>query len=99
MQLACFRLLAKKIAPPFKPSVVRPSLLLSIIYRPYAVALQSGLIDVSNFDQEFTSEAATDSVVVESNLSETVQDQFKGFTYNPSNDLLSETPQFGSILT
>jgi len=71
------KLLAKKIQPPFKPSV-------------------SGLIDVSNFDPEFTSETATDSLVTDSNLSETVQDQFRGFTYNPTNEHLRES-QFGSV--
>jgi hypothetical protein len=41
--------------------------------------------DVSNFDAEFTSEAAADSMVV-SHMSETMQDKtkFEGFTYQPS---------------
>ncbi|KAF8931418.1 AGC protein kinase Gad8 [Dissophora ornata] len=60
-------LMAKKIQPPFKPSV-------------------SSAIDTSNFDEEFTSEEPLDSVVESSFLSETVQLQFKGFTYNPAND-------------
>ncbi|KAF9916892.1 AGC protein kinase Gad8 [Lobosporangium transversale] len=60
-------LMAKKIQPPFKPSV-------------------SSAIDTSNFDEEFTSEEPMDSVVESSFLSETVQLQFKGFTYNPAND-------------
>ncbi|GJJ68187.1 serum/glucocorticoid-regulated kinase 2 [Entomortierella parvispora] len=60
-------LMAKKIQPPFKPSV-------------------SSAIDTSNFDEEFTSEEPLDSVVESSFLSETVQLQFKGFTYNPAHD-------------
>ncbi|KAF9511053.1 hypothetical protein BS47DRAFT_1347211 [Hydnum rufescens UP504] len=48
----------------------------------------SGDSDVSNFDAEFTSEAAVDSVVESSNLSQTVQEQFIGFTYNPTSDNL-----------
>ncbi|KAG0243992.1 kinase-like domain-containing protein [Mortierella sp. GBAus27b] len=60
-------LMAKKIQPPFKPSV-------------------SSATDTSNFDEEFTSEEPLDSVVESSFLSETVQLQFKGFTYNPAND-------------
>ncbi|KAF8926234.1 AGC protein kinase Gad8, partial [Haplosporangium bisporale] len=60
-------LMAKKIQPPFKPSV-------------------TSAIDTSNFDEEFTSEEPLDSVVESSFLSETVQLQFKGFTYNPAND-------------
>ncbi|OCB91531.1 AGC/Akt protein kinase [Sanghuangporus baumii] len=63
-------LLAKKIQPPFKPSV-------------------ESVMDVANFDSEFTSETATDSVVLDSQLSETVQDQFRGFTYNPDSEHLS----------
>lgn len=41
------------------------------------------MLDVANFDAEFTSEPASDSVVTDSQLSETVQEQFRGFTYNP----------------
>ncbi|KAG0204486.1 hypothetical protein BGX28_003580 [Mortierella sp. GBA30] len=60
-------LMAKKIQPPFKPSVLSAT-------------------DTSNFDEEFTSEEPLDSVVESSFLSETVQLQFKGFTYNPAQD-------------
>ena len=52
---------------------------------------QESVLDVANFDSEFTSETATDSVVLDSQLSETVQDQFRGFTYNPSDGHLSES--------
>lgn len=65
-------LLAKKIQPPFKPSV-------------------DSVLDVANIDTEFTSEQAIDSVVESSHLSSEVQDQFKGFTYNPNNEHLSES--------
>ncbi|KAL2912644.1 Serine/threonine-protein kinase [Polyrhizophydium stewartii] len=37
--------------------------------------------DTSNFDEEFTSEAPTDSLSEGSQLSEAVQQQFQGFTY------------------
>lgn len=58
-----------------------------------------GLIDVSNFDPEFIQEAPIDSVVEDSNISETVQDQFRGFTYNPTNEALAgENGQYGSVL-
>ena len=56
------KLNAKKIQPPFKPSV-------------------DSAVDVSNFDNEFTSELPTDSVVPDSHLSETVQAQFQGWSY------------------
>jgi len=39
-------------------------------------------VDVSNFDTVFTVEPPVDSVVENSNLSETVQAQFSGFSYN-----------------
>jgi Protein kinase C terminal domain len=45
-------------------------------------------LNFRNFDAEFTSEAAVDSVVESSNLSQTVQEQFIGFTYNPTSDNL-----------
>ena len=70
--LGLYRLMQKKIQPPFKPSV-------------------ESALDVANFDQEFTSETAQDSVVQDSQLSETVQDQFRGFTYNPADEHLSES--------
>ena len=68
-------MLAKKIQPPFKPSV-------------------ESVLDVANFDPDFTNEEAQDSVVEDSHLSETVQDQFKGFTYNPANEHLSESVSY-----
>ncbi|KAF8895323.1 AGC/Akt protein kinase [Infundibulicybe gibba] len=42
-------------------------------------------VDVSNFDTVFTAEAPVDSFVEDSNLSQTVQDQFSGFSFNGSN--------------
>ena len=59
------KLMAKKIQPPFKPSV-------------------ESAIDTSNFDAEFTSEEPMDSVVADSHLSETVQQKFQNWSYNPS---------------
>ncbi|PPQ84675.1 hypothetical protein CVT25_014206 [Psilocybe cyanescens] len=72
------RLLAKKIQPPFKPSV-------------------ESVLDVANFDPDFTNEEAQDSVVTDSALSETVQDQFRGFTYNPANEHLSESVSYPAM--
>ena len=60
------------------------------IQPPFKPSVESAL-DVANFDQEFTSETAQDSVVQDSQLSETVQDQFRGFTYNPADEHLSES--------
>jgi len=72
-------LMAKKIQPPFKPSV-------------------ESVLDVANFDPDFTNEEAQDSVVTDSALSETVQDQFRGFTYNPANEHLSESVSYPTAL-
>ncbi|KAI0061398.1 AGC/Akt protein kinase [Artomyces pyxidatus] len=44
----------------------------------------SSPVDVSNFDTVFTTEAPLDSVVEGSQLSQTVQAQFAGFSYNAS---------------
>ncbi|KAJ2072621.1 Serine/threonine-protein kinase, partial [Coemansia sp. RSA 2337] len=45
--------------------------------------------DTSNFDEEFTTEAPQDSYIADSNLSETVQEQFVGFTYDGSGGAMS----------
>lgn len=39
-------------------------------------------LDTANFDVGFTSEAPQDSVVEDSMLSQTAQNQFQGFSYN-----------------
>ena len=45
-------------------------------------------MDVANFDAEFTSEPPEDSVVDRTNgLSETVQRQFEGFTFNDRSEI------------
>ena len=66
------------------------------IVPPFKPSVESAL-DVANFDQEFTSEAAQDSVVQDSRLSETVQDQFRGFTYNPADEHLSESVSYSTM--
>jgi serum/glucocorticoid-regulated kinase 2 len=48
---------------------------------------QASAIDTSNFDQVFTSEEPLDSVVADSHLSETVQEQFAGFSYDGRDEL------------
>lgn len=105
------RLMAKKIQPPFKPSVVSPSLSSNssrsgirksnvsfpvspdrqhrrLVRSPRPSSYTRSLTDVlihthsRNFDPEFTSENPQSSVITDSNLSQTVQQQFVGFTYN-----------------
>ncbi|KAH8104692.1 AGC/Akt protein kinase [Cristinia sonorae] len=45
----------------------------------------SSPVDVSNFDTVFTTEAPMDSVVENSHLSQSAQDQFAGFSYDGTN--------------
>jgi len=68
------------------------------IQPPFKPNVES-VLDVANFDTEFTNEAPQDSVVEDSALSQTIQDRFEGFTYNPRNDHLSESVQhYGSVM-
>ena len=54
--------------------------------------------DIGNIDEEFTREAPVDSVPDHAPISETVQAQFKGFTYNGGDDFLtSSLPEFSSL--
>ncbi|KAK0199844.1 kinase-like domain-containing protein [Desarmillaria ectypa] len=62
---------------------------------PFKPSVES-VLDVANFDPDFTNEEAQDSVVTDSALSETVQDQFRGFTYNPANEHLSESVNYSN---
>ncbi|KAJ3716893.1 kinase-like domain-containing protein [Lentinula raphanica] len=54
------------------------------IHPPFKPSVASP-VDVSNFDTVFTAEAPVDSYVEDSNLSQTVQEKFSGFSYNGSN--------------
>lgn len=92
------RLLQKKIQPAFKPSVVSNAQSFSRVLFSHKATLQESVLDVANFDSDFTNEEAQDSVVEDSHLSETVQDQFKGFTYNPANEHLSESVNYGHVM-
>ena len=56
------------------------------------------MLDTANFDPEFLGEKPQDSHVDETPLSETVQDQFRGFTYNPGNEYLSESVSYPSVM-
>lgn len=54
---------------------------------PFKPSVVSAM-DVANFDAEFTSEPPEDSVVDRTNgLSETVQRQFEGFTFNDRSEI------------
>lgn len=65
--------------------------------------LQMGASDTTNFDTEFTSEAPQDSYVDGPVLSQTMQQQFAGWSYNRPVAGLGDAggsvkdPSFGSI--
>lgn len=59
------------------------------IHPPFKPSVDSP-VDVSNFDTVFTTEAPVDSYVEDSNLSQTVQDQFSGAFRFPFFFLLAE---------
>ncbi|KAH6904302.1 AGC/Akt protein kinase [Coprinopsis sp. MPI-PUGE-AT-0042] len=83
---------------PFFAKYIDWRLLLSKkIQPPFKPSVES-VLDVANFDTDFTNEEAQDSVVTESALSETVQDQFRGFTYNPANEHLSESVSYPTVM-
>ncbi|RUO96241.1 kinase-like domain-containing protein, partial [Jimgerdemannia flammicorona] len=62
---------------------------------PFKPSVESAF-DTSNFDDEFTSEEPLDSVVNDSQISKTLQDQFAGFTYNPDG-VMSESLSGASV--
>lgn len=72
---------------PFFSSIDWKRLMMKQYTPPFKPSVASA-IDTSNFDSEFTSEAPMDSVVEDSHLSETVQQQFIGFTYNPTGNYM-----------
>lgn len=96
------KLLQRKYEPSFRPNVVcinlpfYQALLLTI-------PLQMGASDTTNFDTEFTSEAPQDSYVDGPVLSQTMQQQFAGWSYNRPVAGLGDAggsvkdPSFGSI--
>lgn len=64
--------------------------LLNKKYAAPFLPLVASAVDTSNFDSEFTSEVPTDSVVEKASvLSESVQDQFKGWSYSNESRLAS----------
>ncbi|KAI9228358.1 MAG: kinase-like domain-containing protein [Piptocephalis tieghemiana] len=68
---------------PFFAAIDWGKLLMKKYQPPFKPAVASAM-DTSNFDREFTDEVPLDSVVDDSHLSETVQQQFAGFTYDAS---------------
>ncbi|KAF8194138.1 AGC/Akt protein kinase [Pholiota molesta] len=67
--------------PPFYDAYRFKLLAKKKIQPPFKPSVASP-VDVSNFDMVFTEEAPVDSFVEDSKLSQTVQAQFSGFSYN-----------------
>ncbi|KAI9294040.1 Pkinase-domain-containing protein [Neoconidiobolus thromboides FSU 785] len=63
--------------------------LLAKRYQPPFKPSVASSSDTSNFDDEFTSEPALDSVVEDSALSATLQKQFEGFTFDGDGGVMS----------
>ncbi|KAH9941049.1 AGC/Akt protein kinase [Amylocystis lapponica] len=76
--------------PFFEKNIDFKKLLQKKIQPPFKPSVSSP-VDVSNFDTVFTAEAPLDSVVEGSQLSQTVQRQFEGFSYNGTNMPVSPT--------
>ncbi|EMD39891.1 hypothetical protein CERSUDRAFT_112145 [Gelatoporia subvermispora B] len=76
--------------PFFEKNIDFKLLLEKKIQPPFKPSVSSP-VDVSNFDTVFTAEAPLDSVVEGSQLSQTVQAQFAGFSYNGTN--MPNSPQ------
>ncbi|CAD6891370.1 unnamed protein product [Tilletia controversa] len=76
-----------KAHPFFSKHIDWDLLMAKKVQPPFKPAVASA-IDTSNFDPEFTSEPAMDSVVEDSHmLSATMQEQFVGFSYTSPGDL------------
>ncbi|KAI0073494.1 AGC/Akt protein kinase [Panus rudis PR-1116 ss-1] len=73
-----------KSHPFFSKNIDFEKLLQKKIQPPFKPSVASP-VDVSNFDTVFTTEAPMDSVVEGSQLSQTVQAQFAGFSYDGTN--------------
>ena len=77
------KLLQRKYEPTFKPRVVSCRLLgFSILCENTNKVRQVDATDTDNFDPDFTNEVPQDSYVDGPMLSQTMQDQFTGFSYN-----------------
>lgn len=97
------KLLQRRYDPTFKPNVVRG-------HHPnsediYAdPSFQTDALDTANFDREFTQEAPQDSYVEGPMLSQTMQQQFTGWSYNRPVAGLGDAggsvkdPSFGGVI-
>ena len=75
------KLLDRKYEPSFKPNVVS-TVITHHLHCKVLIVAQVDQKDTANFDTEFTSEKPTDSYVDGPMLSQTMQQQFAGWSYN-----------------
>ncbi|KAK4701588.1 hypothetical protein P7C70_g4643, partial [Phenoliferia sp. Uapishka_3] len=71
----------RRIQPPFRPSVESAVDTSNVCLMIFIISIFDVLKTVNQVDSEFLSEKAMDSVVEDSQLSESTQAQFSGFTY------------------
>ncbi|CAO3637524.1 unnamed protein product [Cunninghamella blakesleeana] len=81
---------------PFFASIDWRKLMQKKVQPPFKPMVENAY-DTTNFDDEFTSEAPLESMVDESHISKTMQEQFAGFTYNPANDGVMSESFNGSV--
>ncbi|KAI8082824.1 kinase-like domain-containing protein [Halteromyces radiatus] len=81
---------------PFFASIDWRKLMQKKVQPPFKPLVENAY-DTTNFDDEFTSEAPLESLVDESHISKTMQEQFAGFTYNPANDGIMSESYNGSV--
>ncbi|CAO3648738.1 unnamed protein product [Cunninghamella echinulata] len=81
---------------PFFASIDWRKLMQKKVQPPFKPLVENAY-DTTNFDDEFTSEAPLESMVDESHISKTMQEQFAGFTYNPANDGVMSESFNGSV--
>lgn len=84
-------------AHPFFKDIDWKKLISKKIQPPFKPSVESA-VDTSNFDSEFTSEVPMDSVVENSHLSETVQQKFQNWSYNPNSGNMTGSMMPGSLM-
>ncbi|KAI8900259.1 kinase-like domain-containing protein [Globomyces pollinis-pini] len=72
--------------------------LISRQYTPPFRPNVASAMDTSNFDEEFTSEAATDSLTEGSQISEAIQQQFQGFTFQQTEAIAGSISTTGNMM-
>jgi serum/glucocorticoid-regulated kinase 2 len=82
----------------FFKSIDWNKLMVKAVQPPFKPSVQN-VYDTTNFDDEFTSEQPVESMTTaeDSQISKTMQEQFKGFTFNPDGIMTDSYQQTSSI--